>query len=95
MFNLKFLNEYLDEIQKDSSAPIQPIAGTIKGFIPFPKVFVYKWIAHLEFKLAYYDSAVQHFNHYNMGHPTQFLSAEMVLSGMTCIDITQECWNNI
>ena len=39
----------------------------IRGFIPFPKVNV---IVRLEFELAHYDSAVQHFNHYPTRTPS-------------------------
>ena len=29
--------------KKNSSSTIQPIAGRIRGFIPFPRVLVRKW----------------------------------------------------
>ena len=29
--------------EKNSSSTIQPIAGSIRGFIPFPRVFARKW----------------------------------------------------
>ena len=49
-----------------SSGTILPIAGRIREFIPFPRIFCPKVnvIARLEFELAYYDSAVHRFNHY-------------------------------
>ena len=46
---------------KNSCGTIEPVAGRIRGHVPFPKVNV---IARLEYELAYYDSAVHRFNHY-------------------------------
>ena len=52
--------------KKNSSGTIQPIAGKEKGVHTFPKGICPKVnvIARLEYELAYYDSAVHHFNHY-------------------------------
>ena len=55
-------------------------ARRIRGFITFPRVFVWKW---MEFKLAYNDSTVKRFNHYTMGTPPS-------MSGT--IDIYKQFW---
>ena len=48
------------------------MVGRIRRFIPFPKVNV---ITRLKFELAYYDSAVQRFNHLTTRTPSmQFVS---------------------
>ena len=44
--------------------------------MPFPRVFVQievNIIAQLDFELAHYDSAVQHFNYYTMRTPPDVL----------------------
>ena len=56
---------------KESRGTIEPIPGRISGGGSYtkricPKVNVIAW---LEFELAYYDSAVQHFNHYTRTPP--------------------------
>ena len=56
--------------EKNISGTILPIAGRIRGFIPFPRVCLkVNVIAQLGYELAYYDSAVHRFNHYTMRTP--------------------------
>ena len=51
-----------------NSSSTKPIAGEIRGFIPFPKGIRPKENVtdKLEFKLAYYNIAVQHVSYYTM-----------------------------
>ena len=70
----------MPSFKKDSSDAIQPIAWRIRGFMPFsrsicPKVNV---IVRQEFELAYYDLAVQRFNHYTTATPTSTWSTLII-----------------
>ena len=67
---------------KNSSGTIQPIAGMIRVFIPFPRVFAWKVsvIARLEYELAYYDSAVHRFNHYTTRTPPDGILYELYVT---------------
>ena len=41
----------------------------IKKFISYPTLFIQKWMAQLEFELAYYDVIMQHINHFTTETP--------------------------
>ena len=56
---------------KNSNDTIKPIAGRIREVHTFSKCICLKVniIAWLEFELAYFEAAVQHFNHCTMWTP--------------------------
>ena len=58
-------------LEKNWNYTIQPIAKEIRGLIPFPNGISLEvsLIAWLEFELAYFEAAVQHFSHYAIVTP--------------------------
>ena len=65
--------------EKNSSGTIQPIARRIGVFSTFPDGICPKVnMKQLKYELAYYDSAVQRFNHYTARTPPTAFSEKVI-----------------